>query len=101
MVPTGEIGENVAGEVKSFDEENYGKTSYRAILDIGLLDIDPQNIEPLDGNIEVTGASSDMIVVDLGTEKPNYRVGDLIPFKINYMGALTILSSQYIAKKVV
>jgi predicted amino acid racemase len=101
MVPTGEIGENVAGEVKSFDEENYGKTSYRAILDIGLLDIDPQNIESFDENIQVTGASSDMIVVDLGTEKPDYRVGDLIPFKINYMGALTILSSQYIAKKVV
>jgi predicted amino acid racemase len=42
-----------------------------------------------------------MIVVDLGTEKPNYKVGDLLPFRINYMGALTILSSQYIAKKVV
>lgn len=101
MVPTGEIGENVAGEVKEFDEDNYGKTSYRAILDIGLLDIDPQNIEPLDEGVHITGASSDMIVVDLGTEKPDYKVGDLLPFKINYMGALTILSSQYIAKKVV
>ncbi len=101
VVPIGEIGENVAGEVKEFDEGNYGKTSYRAILDIGLLDIDPQNIEPLDDQIEITGASSDMIVVDLGPHKPQYRVGDLLPFKINYMGALTILSSQYIAKKVV
>jgi len=101
MMPTGEIGENVAGEVKDFNDENYGKTSYRAILDIGLLDIDPQNIEPLDDGVIITGASSDMIVVDLGTKKPNYRVGDLIPFKINYMGALTILSSQYIAKKVI
>jgi predicted amino acid racemase len=101
VVPTGEIGENVAGEVKEFDEDNYGKTSYRAILDIGLLDIDPQNIVPLDEGVNITGASSDMIVVDLGTEKPNYKVGDLLPFRINYMGALTILSSQYIAKKVV
>jgi predicted amino acid racemase len=91
----------VAGEVKEFDEDNYGKTSYRAILDIGLLDIDPQNIVPLDEGVNITGASSDMIVVDLGTEKPNYKVGDLLPFRINYMGALTILSSQYIAKKVV
>src|SRR6056297_2222513 len=89
MVPTGEIGENVAGEVREFNEENYGKTSFRAILDIGLLDIDPQNIAPLDDGVQITGASSDMIVVDLGTEEPDYKVGDLIPFKINYMGALT------------
>ncbi len=101
VVPTGDLGQNVAGEVKEFDEEDYGKTSYRAILDIGLLDIDPENITPVDPNIEISGASSDMIVVDLGTEKPKYKVGDLISFKTNYMGALTMLSSRYIGKKVV
>jgi predicted amino acid racemase len=101
VVPTGDLGQNVAGEVKEFDEEDYGKTAYRAILDIGLLDIDPENISPVDPNIEVSGASSDMIVVDLGTEKPKYKVGDLVTFKMNYMGALTILSSRYINKKVV
>ncbi|MFP4526024.1 MAG: alanine racemase [Bacteroidales bacterium] len=101
VVPTGDLGQNVAGEVKDFNEADYGKTSYRAILDIGLLDIDPQNITPLDPEIEISGASSDMIVADLGTEKPKYKVGDLIRFKTNYMGALTMLSSRYIGKKVV
>jgi len=101
MVPTGEIGENVAGESPQINEENYGKMSYRAILDIGLLDIDPKNISCLDKSIQIEGASSDMIVVDLGDEKPKYRVGDLIPFRLNYMGALSVLSSQYINKKVV
>src|SRR6056297_3355057 len=70
MVPTGEIGENVAGESPQINEENYGKMSYRAILDIGLLDIDPKNISCLDKSIQIEGASSDMIVVDLGDEKP-------------------------------
>jgi len=101
IVPTGEIGQNVAGEVKEFDSEDYGKTSYRALLDIGLLDIDPDNLTPCDEEIELSGASSDMIVADLGTKKPDYKVGDLISFKINYMGALTALSSRYIGKKVV
>ncbi|MFO7939911.1 MAG: alanine/ornithine racemase family PLP-dependent enzyme [Bacteroidales bacterium] len=101
MVPTGEIGENVAGESPEIKEEDYGKMSYRAILDIGLLDIDPKNISCLDKSIQIEGASSDMIVVDLGDEKPKYRVGDLIPFRLNYMGALSVLSSQYINKKVV
>src|SRR6056297_445772 len=101
VVPTGEIGQNVAGEVKEFDSDDYGKTSYRALLDIGLLDIDPENLIPCDEDIELSGASSDMIVADLGTKKPDYKVGDLISFKINYMGALTVLSSRYIGKKVV
>jgi predicted amino acid racemase len=101
VVPTGEIGQNVAGEVKEFDSDDYGKTSYRALLDIGLLDIDPENLIPCDDDIELSGASSDMIVADLGTKKPDYKVGDLISFKINYMGALTVLSSRYIGKKVV
>lgn len=101
MVPSGEIGENVAGESPEINEEDYGKMSYRAILDIGLLDIDPKNISCLDKSIQIEGASSDMIVVDLGDEKPKYKVGDLIPFRLNYMGALSVLSSQYITKKVV
>jgi len=101
VVPTGELGTNVAGEVKSFDDDDYGKTSYRAILDIGLLDIDPENMIPMDDNVEISGASSDMIVVDLGSEKPKYKVGDLLPFKLKYMGALSVLGSKYIQKKVI
>ncbi len=101
VVPSGEIGTNVAGELKEFDETDYGKLTYRAILDIGLLDIDTKYIEPYDKNLEFSGASSDMIVMDLGTKKPKYKVGDLIPFRLSYMGALHILNSNYIIKKVV
>lgn len=101
MVPSGEIGTNVAGETPEFDEKDLGKKSYRAILDIGLLDINIDHIEAVDRKITVTGASSDMIVVDLGTKKPRYKVGDLIEFKLDYMGALTILNSDYISKRVV
>jgi predicted amino acid racemase len=101
MVPIGELGTNVAGETPEFDEADIGKTSYRAILDIGLLDIDTKNIAPVDKNIEFVGASSDMIVVDLGENKKKYKMGDFISFKLNYMGALSILNSNYIDKKVV
>jgi ornithine racemase len=100
-VPTGEMGTNVAGESIEVDERDLGKTSYRAILDIGLLDIDVKNIYPVDKKIEFAGASSDMIVVDLGDNKKNYEVGDLISFRVDYMGALSILNSNYIDKKVV
>ncbi len=101
VVPTGEIGANVAGEKLEFDDRDLGKKTYRAILDIGLLDINVESLELMDRKITISGASSDMIVVDLGTRKPKYKVGDLIEFKLNYIGALHIMNSNYIDKKVV
>ncbi len=100
-VPTGEIGKNVAGETPEIDESNYGKTSFRAILDIGLLDINPDDLSPEDQSIEVSGASSDMIVMDIGENGNNYMVGDMITFKLSYMGILAVMSSSYIGKEVV
>jgi predicted amino acid racemase len=100
-VPTGEIGKNVAGETTEIDESNYGKTSFRAILDIGLLDINPDDLSPEDQSIEVSGASSDMIVMDIGENGNNYKVGDMITFKLSYMGILAVMSSSYIGKEVV
>jgi len=101
LVPVGEIGTNVAGEKPEFKDSDLGKKSYRAILDIGLLDINPEYLEPADKKITISGASSDMIVVDLGARKPKYRVGDLIELKLNYMGTLHVMNSNYIEKKVV
>lgn len=101
MVPMGEMGENVAGEKMEYDERDFGKTSYRAILDIGLLDIDTKNVIPEDKSLKIIGASSDMIVLDLGKNRKKYRVGDLVSFRLNYMGLLSILNSDYIEKKVV
>jgi ornithine racemase len=101
VVPTGEIGVNVMGEKPVFDDSDLGKMAYRAILDLGLLDINSENLELADKTISICGASSDMLVVELGSGKPEYKVGDLIEFKINYMGALQIMNSDYIEKKLV
>lgn len=99
-VPIGEMEANPSGEIFEVDEADRGKTAYRAILDLGLLDISPEFLIPEHKHIEITGASSDMIVLDLG-EKSRYKVGDLVPFRLKYMGALALMSSDYIEKKVV
>ncbi|MDX1684536.1 MAG: alanine/ornithine racemase family PLP-dependent enzyme [Saprospiraceae bacterium] len=99
-VPIGEFGENVAGEVFEVKDEDYGKESYRAILDIGLLDISPDYLIPDDPAIQIVNASSDMLIVDLGQSKKDYKVGSLLPFKLKYMGALAILNSNYIEKRI-
>ncbi|MDD5150150.1 MAG: alanine/ornithine racemase family PLP-dependent enzyme [Flavobacterium sp.] len=97
--PTGEIGENVAGNTFSMNDiEDLGGTSLRAILDIGLLDMQPQYIEPEDIEITIIDASSDMMVVDISNSKKTYKVGDFVSFKIQYMGGLYLLNSDYIEK---
>lgn len=101
VVPSGISGNiSVSGETPEFDPKDIGKTTYRAILDIGLLDIDTRHMNPTDQSIELGGASSDMIVVDLGSRKPKYRVGDLIPFSLTYMGILGVMNSRYIDKRI-
>jgi len=101
LVPTGELGKNVAGEEIEINESDYGKSSFRAILDLGLLDIDISHLFPVDQKIQFYGASSDMIVVDLGENRQKYKPGDLIPFGADYMGLLNLMNSDYIEKKIV
>lgn len=100
MVPDGELGTNVEGEEFEFDPVHIGKKTIRAIIDIGLLDVEVSHLELVDEDINVAGASSDMIVIDLGDNKKEYKVGDLVEFKLDYMGLLRIMNSKYIEKKI-
>lgn len=101
IVPIGDMGVNLEGESIEFDQKDIGKTSYRAIIDLGLLDVDVNHVHLVDKELEVSGASSDVIVLDLGENPKNYKVGDLIEFEMDYMGTLRIMNSNYIEKKVI
>jgi len=100
LVPMGEMGKNVEGESYEFKQTDIGEKSYRAIIDLGLLDVEPDHIELVDKSLKIAGASSDMIVIDLDNNTRKYRVGDLIEFKLDYMGLIRIMNSKYIGKKV-
>ncbi len=98
MIPTGEFGLNLIGETPVFDQKNAGVSSYRAIVDVGLLDIEVNHLNPIDPTMEIAGASSDMIVMDLGSNSKQYKVGDTIEFRVDYMGLLRLMNSTYIEK---
>lgn len=100
IVPMGEIGHNLTGDTLEFDQQQVADRAYRAILDLGLLDVEPDHIKPTDEKLEIVGESSDMIVIDLGTNPGNYKVGDLVEFKLDYMGTLRVMNSNYVDKKV-
>lgn len=99
--PTGQLGENVAGNTYELDENaDLSETSLRAILDFGLLDMQPQYLSPTDENLTIIDSSSDMTVIDISNSKNKYKVGDLVSFNLQYMGALYLLNSDYIEKRV-
>lgn len=100
--PYGKIEENPSGEMFEFEEEDFGQVHKRAILDIGLLDVaKPDFLTPIDKDIRFIGASSDMLVIDLSKTEKKYKVGDIVSFKMSYMGALRVMNSQYIEKRLV
>lgn len=103
LVPEGNIGEANIGHTRTFSENDIKETSTKAILDFGMLDVDRENIEPLDASVKFVGITSDMLVVDLGKnldEKgiTKYHVGDQIKFKPNYMAVARLLNSRFIDK---
>jgi len=100
-IPIGQLEANPSGETYEIDENDYGKKSYRAIIDVGLLDLSPDFLIPEKKDITIIGASSDMLVLDLGDKADKYKVGDLVSFRVEYMGLLGLLNSEYIGKEVV
>lgn len=103
IVPEGIISEANIGHAAEYDEKDVGASSYKAILDFGLLDVDKENIEPIDEALTFVGITSDMLVINLGTNttptgKKKYSIGDKIHFKPNYMAIARLLNSKFIDK---
>lgn len=101
VIPSGELGSNLEGNVMTFDDNDIGKSSIRAIIDIGLLDIDMKHLESTNQNVKLAGATSDMVVLDLGDNLEHFKVGDQMEFTLDYMGIVRIMNSKYIEKRVV
>lgn len=100
-LPTGTAGTNLTGDTPKFDQSQSNQTSVRAIVDVGLLDIDSKNITPMLPDIKVIGASSDMLILDLGDNERGLKAGDTVEFSMNYMAVLRAMNSDYVDKKVV
>ena len=103
MVPEGIISDANIGHTADYTENDIGDTTVKAILDFGLLDVDKEDIECQDKDLSFVGITSDMIVVDLGTNrskdgKIKYNIGDKVHFTPNYMGVARLLNSKFIDK---
>jgi len=83
---------NVAGSAST----EHG--SYKALVDFGKIDVDPRNLISTDKKVKFFGNSSDLSVYDLGENTRGYNVGDVLTFKLKYMGLTRLMNSKYIEK---
>ena len=98
-VPWGMVGKyNSFGESVCFVDNGIRK---RAIVALGKQDIRLNSITPLDNNIIVLGGSSDHIILDVTDSSYNYKLGDIIKFRLNYSGVLSCMASDFIEKEIV
>ncbi len=91
--PIGPIGTNAFGEAVEFPDRGIMK---RGILAIGRQDVPPEDIFPRDRDVEILGASSDHLIVNLTDAKRNYRVGDILSFDVDYGALLRLCTGESI-----
>lgn len=95
-VPKGEIGIDAFGKVPVFEERG---NLDRLILGIGRQDVILDGLSPEDEEIEIMGASSDHMILNVTNCSKEYNVGDIISFDMNYSSLLSVFNSEYVYKK--
>ena len=106
IVPEGVLSDANIGHTADFSDTDHNSTTVKAILDFGMLDVDNVDLEVVDSDVKFVGITSDMMVVDIGSNKTKdgkkkYHVGDEIVFKTNYMAVARLLNSKFIDKRFV
>lgn len=98
--PTYPIGELVVdgfGNIPNYVNNGNRK---RAIIALGKYDVGTDlQIYPLDNGIKVLGGSSDHIILDIEDSKNDYKVGDIIEFRLDYESILFANGSIDVIKK--
>jgi len=96
--PRGRIAQDAFGNVPSFADRG---ERWRAICAIGRQDAPPCGLRPLDSRIEVLGASSDHLILDVDELPEPPRVGDAVAFLPTYAATLALFTSPYVDKRYV
>lgn len=93
--PVGEIMFDAFGNRPVYEDRGVRK---RALVGVGKVDYGaPEDLIPVNGNIEVLGASSDHTILDV-EDAGDIRVGDTVDFEICYSNIVYITNSDNINK---
>jgi predicted amino acid racemase len=96
--PIGTAAQDAFGNVPSFQDRGERR---RVLLALGRQDAPPEGLTPLDPRVEVLGASSDHLVLDVEALPQAPAIGDAISFVPGYSAALALFTSPYVEKEYV
>lgn len=92
--PIGEIGRDAFGNIPVYVDKGPMK---RAIVGLGRQDCRIEGLTPVDERMEILGASSDHMILDV-TKCDDIKVGDVIEFYMDYGAMLALMTSKYVEK---
>ncbi|SDL20742.1 alanine/ornithine racemase family PLP-dependent enzyme [Halarsenatibacter silvermanii] len=94
-LPRGNLGRDSFGQKPEFKDRGLRR---RAILALGRQDVRVDGLKPLEENLEIMGASSDHLLIDVTEAGRNYQVGDVMKFDLSYGAMLAGMTSEYMKK---
>lgn len=97
-LPVGEPCEDAFGGYPRFEDKG---ERLRALLNIGREDVDIAGIAPYDPHLQILGASSGYLVVDVTEAAADVGVGSVLSFSVNYSALLAAMTSAYVDKQCV
>ncbi|MBN2723259.1 MAG: alanine racemase [Deltaproteobacteria bacterium] len=100
LTTTSAVGISAPFESPLTEQHEPGKRGHRALVTVGNLDTDVSGLKPVVEEYSVAGGSSDITVVNMGTNPNNLTVGDTITFKTSYSAFLGLMNDPYIPKVV-
>ncbi len=94
-LPWGEIGRDSYGNTPVFTDRGIRR---KAICALGKQDTDVETMWPVDPGVEILGASSDHLMLDITDCETPYRVGDAVRFRLGYFALMRASTSPYVSK---
>jgi len=89
--PVGQLSFDAFGNVGTYEDRG---TRKRALLGVGKVDIAyPDMIYPRDKGVEVLGASSDHLILDVQDAERELKVGDIVEFDLCYATIVFVTNS--------
>jgi ornithine racemase len=94
-LPTGTPAQDAFGNRPTFVDRGPRR---RAICALGRQDAPPEGLRPLDQGVEILGASSDHLILDVHDMPQPPQLGDRLRFVPNYGATLQLFTSPYVHK---
>lgn len=96
-LPIGNIGMDAFGNKPIFEDRGMMR---RAIVGIGRQDVDHLGLTPLNEGVEIIGASSDHMILNVTQADAGTTLGHIMTFKMDYSAMLKLFTSEYVNKVV-